>query len=470
MRLRFFAIAMLFLFAILVLYSHLDLASVSVLAHEPNDVTIGANVLNIAPSVDVGLIPDDDPVTPGVQVINPDPTTNKTVTIIANVSDKNGYAHIASVIANITGPSVVEDSPVSLSFDSVVNVTTAIYKSSSNMSNHAVGDYEVEVTATDFDGLTGVGSENFRYMYGAVVTTYDFKTGAGINKWAYRYQYNAKPPAEDDVPDIEFTSAQYDRIKVNDDTYQADASSANGYYAIHRFKFNIAEPETIITKLDVLWDGGGYRRFGTHGATLYIWNFETGKYEQLDTSTDVYIMLEGTIADNIVDYIDDDGSLIIIAEQNSAQWRFWRWKIRSYISTDYVKVDVTSTPKPHVVILNVAPSSTEVNPGDDMTFEVEMRNDGAPGYGYVGGAAKYPNGTHCNTEWEKTDYLNTGDAYTAHLDWTVPEDATLGSYGFVSATWDACWTGCEAEPCYLDGCCDGEQHRYEEANVFEVVE
>ena len=350
-------------------------------------VDVDTTVPNIAPSVDVELIPDDDLTTPGVQVINSDTSTNKTVTIVANVTDMNGWDDLTGeVTANITGSSVVEESPLILSFDYAVNVTTAVYKGTFNMSNHLEGDYKVEVTATDAGGLTGVGSKNFTYLYGAVVTTYDFKTGAGVNKWAYRYQHNAKPPATNDVPNIGFTLAQYDRVKIDDDTMQKDKTTRRYYYAIHRFKLYIAEPEAIITKLDILWDGGGFRRFGTHGATLYIRNFETGEYEQLDKKTDVHITLEGTIADNIEDYIDD-GSLIIIAEQNSAQWRFWRWTFRSQLGTDYVKVDVTSTPKPHVVILNVAPSSTEVNPGDDMTFEVEVRNDGAPGYGYVGGAA-----------------------------------------------------------------------------------
>ncbi|HID19446.1 MAG TPA: hypothetical protein EYP28_00675 [Methanophagales archaeon] len=192
------------------------------------------------------------------------------------------------------------------------------------------------------------------------VITYDFSTGASSDKWAYRYQHDDKPPATNDVPDIVFTSAQYDKIKVNDDLYQADASSANGYYAIHRFKFEIAEPEVAITKLDILWDGEGYIRWGTRGATLYIWNFETGSYEQLDRSTGslskrlhkkmkrirdidklTYRTLEGTITDNIRDYIADDGSLIIIAEQNSPQRRFWWWTFPSRISTDYVKVDIS---------------------------------------------------------------------------------------------------------------------------------
>jgi hypothetical protein len=538
-----------------------------------------ANVLNSAPTVDVELTPDDDPATPGVQVINPDPSTNKTVTITAAVTDMNGYDDLTGdVVANITGPSVVEDSPVSLSFDSVIGITTVTYTGSFNMSNHLEGDYKVEVKATDKGGLTGVGSRNFSYLYAAppdtvppevtnpssnpalivadgtqesrlnvtvtdesgiysvtvdlteiggpeakamtnipgtdiyttnttaavgtspgtyylpvnatdnspnrnsntlvsipltvlpaeVVTTYDFTTGAGSDKWAFRKQHNAKPPATNNVPNIVFTSAQYNKIKVNDDTYQVDASSANGYYAIHRFKFDLAEPESSITKLNILWDGAGYIRWGTRGATLYIWNFETGAYGQLDTSTGTYITLEGTIADNIGDYIDDDGSLIIIAEQNSAQWKWWRWMFRSQIGTDYVMVDVTYTSKPYLAVLDITPSAAVVYPSDDITFEIEVRNDGAPGYGYVGGAAKYPNGTYCNIEWEKTSYLNMGDAYTAQLDGTVPADAPAGSYGFLTKTWDACWAGCEASPCYLDGCCDGEQDRYEVEGVLEV--
>ena len=133
-----------------------------------------ATVLNAAPTVSsVDLTPDDAPATLGVQVINPEPaTTNKTVTITATVCDLNGWDDIVntSVAATITGPSVVEESPVSLSFDSVVNVTTIVYKGSFNMSNHSEGDYEVEVTATDFSGSTGAGSKNFTYSYSKEVT------------------------------------------------------------------------------------------------------------------------------------------------------------------------------------------------------------------------------------------------------------------------------------------------------------
>jgi hypothetical protein len=124
-------------------------------------------ILNSEPSVDVALTPDDNPVMPGVQVINPDPSTNKTVTIIANVTDMNGWGDLTSVVtATITGPSIVVDSPVNLTFDYVINITTAIYKGSFNMSNHSEGEYKVEITATDAGGLTGIGSKNFTYSYG----------------------------------------------------------------------------------------------------------------------------------------------------------------------------------------------------------------------------------------------------------------------------------------------------------------
>ena len=143
-----------------------------------------ATVLNAAPSVDVELTPDDEPAMPGMQVINPDPTTNKTVTIIANVSDMNGWDDTvnASVRANITGPSVVEDSPVNLSFDHAVNVTTATYKGSFNMSNYSGGDYKVEVTATDAGGLTDIGSMNFTYSYAICELPDLVITDVGIEK------------------------------------------------------------------------------------------------------------------------------------------------------------------------------------------------------------------------------------------------------------------------------------------------
>lgn len=441
-------------------------------------VTSSATVLNAAPTVGVGLAPDNDLVAPGVQVINENwQTQNKTVTITATVTDMNGYDDLTgTVTAVITGPSPVNDSPVSLSFDHNTSVATAVYTGVFNMSDHSEGDYTVEVTAYDNGGFSGIGSENFTYlhtagditpptvtdpaavpdsivangaeetelsvnvtdasgiyavtidlspvggnsaqlmnntagtdtytttttaavgmtagMYGLpvtaiddspnnnantdvsilltvlpneVVTTYDFTTGMSSDKWAFRKQHFNKPPADNGDPNNKFKPKEYEPIKVDDGMMQEDASGAKGFYAIHRFSFNIAEPEDAITKIEILWDGKGYHDWlGGDGATLYIWNFTTGAYEQLDHSNDDYITLEGSITADIGDYIGPKGNLIFIAEQNTAQWKLLGLKFRSRLGTDYVKVDVTSTPQPEEVVHGVTPGAAVVHPGDGM--------------------------------------------------------------------------------------------------------
>jgi hypothetical protein len=401
-------------------------------------VTSSATVLNAAPTVGVGLAPDDNGA-PGVQVINEDwETQNRTVMITATVTDMNGWDDLTGIVtAVITGPSSVDDSPVSLTFDHNTSVATAVYTGSFNMSDHAEGDYTVNVTTGDSGGLSGSGQENFTYLHTAGdVAIYDFTTGTKKDKWAFRKQHFAKPPADNGDPNDEFKMKEYGYIKVDEGAMLEDASASEGFYAIHRFDFSIAEPEGAVTKIDILWDGKGEHDCGTDGATLYIWNFETGAYEQLDSSTDVYITLEGGVTASIEEYLGPGGDLIFIAEQNTAQntaqWELWQWayrlllntdyeKCHSRLGTDYVKVEVTYTPQPEVVVLDVTPSADVAHPSDKT----------------------------------KTDSL--------------PAEVPRGRYGFVSTTWDACWAGCEETPCYSDGCCDGMQDRYDVDDVFEVV-
>ena len=333
----------------------LIVASVAIGNAIGNNTVVQTVTVLAPPSVTVELTPDDDPVTPGVQVINPDSSTNKSVNITATVSDGDGYSNIVSVIANITGPSVVEDSPVNLSFDSVVNVTTAVYTCSFNVSNHTEGDYKVEVRATDFGGLTGVGSRNFAYLYRVTVTTYDFATGAGIDKWAFRKEHNVTPPVTNDVPNIEFTSREYGRISRDDHKMQRDSTRLSGYYAVHRFKFDIAEPVGSVAEIEVLWNGAGTHtdKNAVKGTTLYIWNwtFNSGAYEQLDMTTikkEVY--LSGKITENVGNYIDTTGNLTILVKQNPPQGGK-----ASKISTDYVKVDITT----HLSLSSKSASTSE---------------------------------------------------------------------------------------------------------------
>lgn len=111
----------------------------------------------------IEISPDDYTVEVGIQ-IDPVPEANKTVNITAVVSDANGWEDVDTVIARISGPTSVDDSPVYLAFVSNNSATNATYRGSFNMSfYYAPGNYTVNVTATDNDGLNGCGTENYTY-------------------------------------------------------------------------------------------------------------------------------------------------------------------------------------------------------------------------------------------------------------------------------------------------------------------
>lgn len=196
----------------------------------------------------------------------------------------------------------------------------------------------------------GVFSFNITLKKMSTVTTYDFATGAGIDKWAYKPQVVAKPPATSDVPNIEFKTStnpkkdQYVKISTDNRKAQSDSTETTGYYAAHRFVFNIAEQAGNIQKIGVLWNGKG-----THtdrkkaGATLYIWNGTA--YEQLNTTDSTReVYLTGDVTAGIGNYIDaSTGNLTVLVEQNYNQTVKGKKELVSKLSTDYVKVDITHT-------------------------------------------------------------------------------------------------------------------------------
>ena len=159
-------IILIVLIILIVSATHLTLVSA-------NYATSNTTVINTAPTVDIGLAPDDDPAAPGLQVINPNwETTNRTISITSTVSDMNGWEDLTGIVtAGITGPGIVGNSPVSLFYVHSTSVTDAVYTGVFNMSDHAEGDYAVAVTADDSGGLSGTGSENFTYLHIAADTT-----------------------------------------------------------------------------------------------------------------------------------------------------------------------------------------------------------------------------------------------------------------------------------------------------------
>jgi hypothetical protein len=191
--------------------------------------------------------------------------------------------------------------------------------------------------AADFDEGTEPGNDA-GYLHGlANWTRYDFDVRAGTDKWAFEGEVSGTPATAND-PDGAIDS--YSNIRADDGTYETNVTSTNGKYAAQRFNFSIDDnEESWITKINVTWNGKGYR--GTvggndDGATLYIWNGTA--YEELATNGDgTDSTLTGERTSSISNYINS-GNVTVLVKQKSADAGA---RAHSHIETDYVKLVVT---------------------------------------------------------------------------------------------------------------------------------
>lgn len=204
---------------------------------------------------------------------------------------------------------------------------------------------------------------------------YDFSSGAGINKWAYRYQVNATPPKNNNIPSTEFDSSQYSNIGANDGTMQKDNADLEGYYAAHRFVFQISEDITNIEQIGIFWNGRGRSNGlgGADGETLYIWNFSSNQYKEIASSSSrKEIDLTKTISSDIENFIDENGDIIILVEQNSDYGIFRT----SQLWTDYVYVNITAKIyEPYGNITSVAISPSNVAKWDKFYANASISLD-----------------------------------------------------------------------------------------------
>ncbi|OEU49827.1 MAG: hypothetical protein BA871_02920 [Desulfuromonadales bacterium C00003096] len=216
------------------------------------------------------------------------------------------------------------------------------------MSLATAGDYQIHADKGTWANYTRSEKVDMT-VTDTAMATYDFATGAGADKWAYRYQTDAEPPAANDVPGIEFMSNtnprkdQYVKISTDNRKMQSDSTDLEGYYAAHRFVFDITQPVGDILTIEVLWNGkGAHTDKKNSGATLYIWNGTA--YEELaNTTSDKEVYLSGEATAEIGNYIDATGNMTVLVEQNSAQTVKGKRSLESKLSTDYVKVDITHT-------------------------------------------------------------------------------------------------------------------------------
>jgi len=178
------------------------------------------------------------------------------------------------------------------------------------------------------------------------VSRYDFRTGAGEDKWAYRYQINQTEfdSGSPIYPDTNFTDTQYTNVSKDDSLNVNDVTTGDGNYSAHRFNITIIEDASDIRKINVTWIGKGDHDSGAgyRGAKLYIYNFTSGAYEQLDSTTlDTEQTLTGEKTSSISSYINS-GNVTILVNQTSAQTTDEESGevYRSRIWTDYVKLEL----------------------------------------------------------------------------------------------------------------------------------
>jgi len=204
--------------------------------------------------------------------------------------------------------------------------------------NTSVGANKYSLAGAAISGGWVFYGNDAGYLHGlSNWTRYDFDVGAGMDKWAFEGEVSGTPATAND-PDG--TISSYSNIRADDGTYETYVTQNNNKYAAQRFNFSIDDnEESWITKINVTWNGKGYRDTvggNDDGATLYIWNGT--EYEELANNTDGNkATLTGERTSGISDYINADNVTILLKQKYSQSARDGA----SHIETDYVKLVVT---------------------------------------------------------------------------------------------------------------------------------
>ncbi len=175
-------------------------------------------------------------------------------------------------------------------------------------------------------------------------TTYDYATRTqDTNIFAYKGDSSGgtTPPSDATTPSDAsvFNSGEYDKIEVDDGSFQMYAASQSGRYALMRFKILIDESESTVASIVVTWNGKGINAKSTSidGAILYIWNYASSSYQQLQVSanTETEVTLTGTINSNVPNYIGGSGQNTITIVVSTTDKRSGSNACELY--TDYIR-------------------------------------------------------------------------------------------------------------------------------------
>jgi len=179
---------------------------------------------------------------------------------------------------------------------------------------------------------------------GSGQSTYDYANRIqGTNIFAYDGQNN-KLPTNETTPSTVLSPSEYDNIEIDDGLFHIFAASSNGRYPLMRFVIQIDENQGDVGQIALTWNGKGIngKSGKTDGATLYIWNYSSSNYEQVQASadTEAEVVLTGTINSSLADYIggagEDTITLLVASNDRRTGGK------TNELYTDYVKVEISA--------------------------------------------------------------------------------------------------------------------------------
>jgi len=215
----------------------------------------------------------------------------------------------------------------------------------------------------------------------AATATYDFSSGAGTDKWAYEEDdgwsdieenFGDHPTSPADGTLIEASSGDYTDISIsNDDQWRTDQADWAHEWDEQLLKIEIDEDESIISQIEIEWEGHGSTGGSIYDAYMEIWDSDSSSWNRLHfwSSLTGETTCNEVISSDCDNYIDGSDYLyvLIMAEHSGGLGS-------TGVFTDYIEVTITYTPSNNAPsVSSVALWDTEASPSaaTDMTPQVE---------------------------------------------------------------------------------------------------
>lgn len=178
--------------------------------------------------------------------------------------------------------------------------------------------------------------------------TYDFTTSRpGVDCFAFADQGKTQVPKESGVPAVLLETDQYDRMGADDAWSYVLEVSDESQCARFRATFQIDQDAKDVVSLVAAWSGKGVNAHSSrvNGATLYLWNWDSARYEliQVSPDTDAEITLTGSGSGSPTAYVGGAGgrTVVLLVVSNDKK----TGQKPNALFTDYVKVEVVASPE-----------------------------------------------------------------------------------------------------------------------------